>query len=124
MAPTRFLVVDDSPDMRFLVVRVLRRIEPQARVEAARDGEEALARLRNAGEGDGLVVITDYDMGPGATGVELLAKIKVLHPRARRVLFTGHDPERIERAASEPHAIISKAGGTDRLCEFLRAERR
>lgn len=104
----RILVVDDSADMRFLVARTLKTVAPEAIIETAGDASQALALLGDVGPGDGITIISDLDMGPGPTGVDLLAVIASRHPRSHRVLFTGHPPERFERVTVEAHALLSK----------------
>lgn len=104
----RILVVDDSADMRFLIARTLKTIAPGTPIETAGDASQALALLGDVGPGDGITIISDHDMGPGPTGVDLLAVIASRHPRSHRVLFTGHAPDRFERVTVEAHAILCK----------------
>jgi two-component system chemotaxis response regulator CheY len=67
----KFLVVDDSPTMRRIVINSLQRIGFDDTVEAA-DGREALQRF-DASVG---FVITDWNM-PNMTGVELTRSLRV-----------------------------------------------
>lgn len=106
----RFLVVDDSPDMRLLVTRALKTVAPQAAIQTASDARQALAFIEDAGQGAGLTVISDHDMGPGPTGVDLLATIASRHPNSHRILFTGHPTESFDRPTVQAHAILSKDG--------------
>ncbi|MFA5861328.1 MAG: hypothetical protein WDA16_06490 [Candidatus Thermoplasmatota archaeon] len=115
----RFLIVDDSDDIRWVLVRLVQRGVPHARVQDAPDASAALDALHDAGDGDGLTVISDYDMGLGATGVELLAEVARRHPRAKRVLFTGHALSDIGPVASQPDHVLSKDGGLLVLRKFL-----
>jgi len=80
----RVLLVDDEEEfVSALSERLaLRGIE----VDAALDGEEALAMLRD-NEPD--VVILDVMM-PGLSGLEVLKQIKVTHPHSQVILLTGH----------------------------------
>jgi len=80
----RVLLVDDEEEfVSALSERLaLRGIE----VDAALDGEEALAMLRD-NEPD--VVILDVMM-PGLSGLEVLKQIKVTHPQSQVILLTGH----------------------------------
>lgn len=119
-APARILVVDDSPDMRFLVARTMERLVPQATVETASDAVHALQLLQDAGRGEDLMVISDHDMGPGATGVDLLAEIAARHPASHRILFTGHPAEHFARQDLQAHALLSK-GAKDALQRYLGA---
>ena len=102
------LVVDDSADMRFLVTRALKTIAPHALIQTASDAAQALSLLDEVDEGEGLTVISDHDMGPGPTGVDLLATIASRHPRTHRVLFTGFPVEYFQRLTVEAHALLSK----------------
>lgn len=120
-APKRFLVADDSPDIRFIVTRLIRRAAPDAAIMAVKDGDEALDALSRSGDGEGVIVISDYDMGPGRTGIDLLSEIADRHPKARRVLLTGHLRERIPIGAHEPHAILHKENGLESLRNLLAA---
>lgn len=104
----RFLVVDDSPDARFLVTRTLKRIAPHATIQTASDATEAIALLENAGHGEGLTIISDHDMGPGPTGADLLATVAARHPKAHRVLFTGHPAEHFRATEVLAHALLCK----------------
>lgn len=115
----RFVVVDDSKDVRDIVTRVLHRLHPEATVEAAAGAREALGLLTDAGKGDGLVIVSDYDMGRGPTGTELLAEVALRWPLARRVLFTGHRPEDIVRTGAAPDAVLSKDRGMVELREYF-----
>lgn len=104
----RFVVVDDSPDTRFFVTRLLRGFAPSATIQDARDAEEALALLTDAGEGEGVMVISDHDMGPGANGEQLLSAVAARHPKSHRILFTGHPIERLDPSRIDAHALLSK----------------
>ncbi len=81
---TTLLVVDDEPYVRNAIARSLRR--SAGRVLLAADAEQA-RELLDANEVD--LVIADHGL-PGASGLDLLARCRVHHPRARRVLITGH----------------------------------
>lgn len=107
-AITRILVVDDSADMRYLMTRSLAPLVPHATIDAASDAAAALVLLDHAGAGGGLLVVSDHDMGPGATGVELLGMIAQRHPRSHRVLFTGHPREHFDGVQVDAHALLSK----------------
>ncbi len=72
----RFLVVDDSPTMRRIVINALRSFGYDDIVEAS-DGQEALQKLESEGNID--FVITDWNM-PNMTGLELTKAIRS-HPK-------------------------------------------
>lgn len=67
----RFLVVDDSPTMRRIVVNALRSFGYEEVIEAA-DGQEALAKLHTEKVD---FVITDWNM-PNMSGLELTKAIR------------------------------------------------
>lgn len=67
----RFLVVDDSPTMRRIVLNALRTFGHEDAVEAE-DGQDGLAKLQSE-EVD--FVITDWNM-PNMTGLELTKAIR------------------------------------------------
>lgn len=48
-SPYKFLVIDDNPDSRFLLVKTLLRKFPQAVLQETQDGESALALTQAAG---------------------------------------------------------------------------
>lgn len=68
----RFLVVDDDPAFRGLVVQILLRAFPDATIEQACDG---LAALQAAERTVPNAIITDLDM-PRMTGLELTAAVR------------------------------------------------
>jgi EAL domain-containing protein (putative c-di-GMP-specific phosphodiesterase class I) len=84
MEPLIVLVVDDEPQIRGLVARLLAS-DPRVEVVQAGDGMEAL-RILERGAVD--VVISDEVM-PEINGVRLLETIRARWPGARRVLFTA-----------------------------------
>jgi two-component system, probable response regulator PhcQ len=79
----KILVVDDDPEMLGILGRLLR--QEGYRIVAARDAEEASARLRREPFD---VILSDHAM-PGMNGVDLLRWAKLLHPGAMRILLTG-----------------------------------
>ncbi len=110
------LVVDDDPNMRMLVERMLR--EAPYRVHMAGSGEEALERLA-AGEMD--VLVADYRM-PGMSGIELLTTVRAKYPEVVRILLTGHATLEAAVAAINEGAVFSllqKPCGREQLLEVL-----
>lgn len=83
-APYQILLVDDEPG----VLNALRRVFRQENytVHTAPGAEEALALLQKT---PCHLMISDYMM-PGMNGVELLRKVKELHPEMMRIMLTGH----------------------------------
>jgi len=99
------LVVDDSPVMLRYLQTVL---EVAAyRVETAGGGEAALARLRDGGHAD--VVLLDLEM-PGMGGLETLQALTRLRPELPVIICSGLDDPSIMAFASSlgAHAYLKK----------------
>lgn len=78
------LVVDDSPEFRDSLMRLLE--ESELSVHTAKSGLHALQILENEHVD---LVLTDQFM-PGIDGVRLLELVRERWPSCQRVLFTGH----------------------------------
>ena len=106
------LVVDDEPDMLFLLKRSL---EPDldCRVETAVSGNAALERLKDQVYD---LVLADIKM-PGMNGLELLEAIKRSHPGLTVVMMTAHgDIETAVRAMKQgAYDFITKPFDHDAL---------
>jgi CheY-like chemotaxis protein len=98
--PPSILVVDDDPDVRDLVERILRRAG--ADVVAVADGRSAL-RLIADGIAQPTILLTDIDM-PGMNGIELSARVRAMRPGVDIVLMTG-DPSSAEAARERPDLV-------------------
>ena len=91
------LVVDDEPNVCDSVHDLLRR---EFRVLKARSAEEGIKHME---ENEVQIIMTDQRM-PQITGVELLRRIRVGHPQAVRMLFTGYaDLDSIIAAINQGH---------------------
>ncbi len=91
------LIVDDEPHVCDSVHDLLRR---EFRVLKAGSAVEGYRIMQ---EEEVHIVMSDQRM-PQITGVELLAKVKVRHPHAIRMLFTGYaDLESIIAAINQGH---------------------
>jgi CheY-like chemotaxis protein len=99
------LVVDDSPVM----LRYLQTILEVAayRVVTAGGGEAALARIRDGGHAD--VVLLDLEM-PGMGGLETLQALTRLRPELPVIICSGLDDPSIMAFASSlgAHAYLKK----------------
>jgi len=84
----KVLLVDDEEDVRFLMTRMLKKSGVD-RVETAASGEAAMACLGSGELPD--VVILDQNM-PGMTGVQVMARIRALHP-GLPILFSSGQPD-------------------------------
>jgi len=100
----RILHVEDDPDFADLTATVLERDQDAFTVATASSVDEALGILAAASFD---CVVADYDM-PGATGLDLLERVRADHGDLPFILFTGKGSEEV---ASE--AIT--AGATDYL---------
>jgi CheY-like chemotaxis protein len=84
----RTLIVEDDA----LVARTMGRLLSRHLdiVDAVTDGEAALRRV----ELDRIdLVITDFDLGPGMTGVGLAQRIREARPDIRVIMVSGSYPE-------------------------------
>lgn len=68
------LLVEDNPDDEALAIRALRKNEIKSKVEVARDGAEALARLFEEGLSPSLILL-DLKL-PKLDGFEVLRRIR------------------------------------------------
>ncbi|MFH1834128.1 MAG: response regulator, partial [bacterium] len=109
----RVLVVDDDPQIRRIVRRVLEG-DGFEHAEAA-DGREALAALR-AGAFD--LVIADHDLGRGMTGTDLLTVVRNLWSGIARVMLASAPPD---DAADVAHVVLTKPCDPGELREAVRA---
>ncbi len=91
------LVVDDEPDVCDSVRDLLRR---DYKVLRAKNAEEGIKLLQ---ENEIHIIMTDQRM-PKISGVEFLKKIRLGHPQAVRMLFTGYaDFDSIIQAINQGH---------------------
>lgn len=92
MSHKRVLVVDDDPDLLFLVAHGIKSLAPDYQVTTATDGTVAETQVKQQ-KFD--LVITDYMM-PGMSGLELVAQVNQLSPETACILMTAHhDTNRI-----------------------------
>jgi response regulator RpfG family c-di-GMP phosphodiesterase len=91
------LVVDDEPDVCDSVHDLLRREFMVLKAKSAAEGCKLLQ------ENEVHIIMTDQRM-PQTSGIELLTKVRVRHPRAIRMLFTGYaDLEAVIAAINQGH---------------------
>jgi len=117
MSPTgKILIVDDEPQMRLAMTRVLTRAGYA--VDEARDGLEALDKLRGAAYP---VVVTDVRM-PGLDGVAFLGRARELSPATEVLMITAYGTvqsavEAVRRGARDyilkpfPPEVLERAVG-------------
>lgn len=115
------LVVDDEPDMEALFRQQFRRELKAGRFDMAfaSSALEALAAIETAAGADLILLLSDINM-PGMTGLELLPKVKQMHPLLPVIMITAYGDAETLRKAQE--------GGADGLMskpidfEVLRAD--
>jgi response regulator RpfG family c-di-GMP phosphodiesterase len=110
------LVVDDEPDVCDSVHDLLRREFRILKAPSAAEGSRLMQ------ENEVHIVMTDQRM-PHISGVEMLTNIRVRHPRAIRLLFTGYaDLDSIIAAINHGHIFqfIKKPWQPDELIAAVR----
>lgn len=101
----RVLLVDDNPDDRFLIRRLLRIVASDAEIVEATTAEEAIAALR----GDDIfdVVLADHFLPAAMSGADVVCYARALRPRPRTVLMSG-DLFLARRACRKADAYLDK----------------
>lgn len=89
--PLQIVLVDDNPDDRALVSRVLAREYPDASIEEVMD-QESLDRALEGGTFD--LMITDFQLR-WSNGLAVLRAVKARYPDRPIVMFTGTGSEEI-----------------------------
>lgn len=112
----RVLHVEDNPDHALLIRRSLEREDPGLEIVSVATAEEALRLL----EEDGFqVVVSDYVLGPGMSGIDLLKAVRERDPELPFILLTGQGNEEVASLALREGAddyIIKRSG----LLQFKR----
>jgi CheY-like chemotaxis protein len=104
------LVVDDEPDVEALFRQQFRRELRAQRfvMEFASSASDALARVAGTEPSPNLI-FSDVNM-PGMTGLEMLPKVKALHPEVPVIMITAYgDPDTRRKAIEHGAAgLLSK----------------
>lgn len=112
----RVLHVEDNPDHALLIRRSLEREDSGLEITSAATAEEALRML----DEDGFqVVISDYVLGPGMNGIDLLKEVRKRDPELPFILLTGQGNEEVASLALREGAddyVIKRSG----LLQFKR----
>ena len=108
----RILFVDDDPNVLNGLKRLFRPMRKEWEMEFAQSGEKALdifsSRIFD-------VVVTDIQM-PGMDGVELLTKIREIHPETLRIVLSGQASHNlILKSVKVSHQFLSKPCDTENL---------
>lgn len=114
----RVLLVEDDPGVRD-ATRMLLSVEGY-RVRAVASGEEALHSAREEGAPD--LLITDYHLGDGELGTEVIATLRdKLHAEVRAVLVTGDTSDVVKHMPNDPRLrIASKPIDAEQLLAVLK----
>jgi PAS domain S-box-containing protein len=112
----RLLFVEDDPDQRETVPRILRRLG--YRVVVAATADEALFRIESA-EKSFHLVLTDYDM-PGADGLTLASRLETMSPDLPVVLVTGGGMAETFEPRGNVRAVVSKPYNRESLNRVIR----
>jgi CheY-like chemotaxis protein len=101
------LIVDDEPDVRFLVRRVLEEADAWCVAGEAASGIDALERCRELHPD---IIVLDHRM-PGMTGLETAELILAENPTQLIVLFTAVQDPAVHEQATEIgiRACLAKA---------------
>src|SRR3954464_12276491 len=89
-----FLVVDDNPDTRYVVVRTLGKSFPEAVIVECEDAETALGRARSP-EFSAVIVHRTTEM----TGVFFVQSLRQLNPTVPVLMISGIDRTHAAAAA-------------------------
>jgi CheY-like chemotaxis protein len=99
--PPAIVLVDDEPDVRIILRRLLAPVADGHELVAVGSGADALAAIAAR---PAPLLITDYTM-PGMNGVELAQRVKLTSPTTTIVLLTAYVSAELEQR--------SKAAGAD-----------
>jgi CheY-like chemotaxis protein len=100
MAAYRILIVEDQREVSRLLRTALETLEHDIQVVEIPSGEEAiLDSSRNPVD----LLVADYRL-PGMTGVELMRKVRLNHPKAKILLVTGLADPKVRKEVAEAGA--------------------
>lgn len=107
---TRVLFVDDEPNIREGMRRMLRNMRNEWDMEFAESGETALKAIDewHSAQKPFDVVVSDMRM-PGMDGADLLARVKEVSPDSVRLILSGHsDTASIMKTVGNAHQYLNK----------------
>lgn len=115
----KILLVEDEESVRELAELFLQFVVPEVRVEAVETAEEALALLCRRNHGFG-AVLTDNNLGPGMSGMQLAENVAAMPSADRPTVFVmsgrlleednAKKPPFIERIFPKPIQDWKKVG--------------
>lgn len=117
------IVVDDDTAAREAIVQILELHE--YRVIAGSGVEEVRARLASE-RIDALMIVADYRLGGGVTGLDAIAAVQPLLTRPTQAAIVTGDtsPERIREVQTSGYPLLHKPLDPDKLLDVLRAASR
>lgn len=92
------VVVEDDPDVQFLIESIFAMDDRFSVAGVAASAEEALEMARTTELG---IIVLDHGLAGALTGIEAAPRLKEVAPNARIILFTAHAELR-QAAADEP----------------------
>ena len=92
------VVVEDDPDVQFLVETVFSEDDRFSVAVLAASAEDALEMARTTERG---IIVLDHGLAGALTGLEAAPRLKEVAPNAKIILFTAHAELR-HSAADEP----------------------
>lgn len=115
----RVLYVDDEPTLVFLITRALEKLGVAAQGFA--NADEALTAFRHDPQAFTLV-LTDFTMPGGMSGLELAQAVLAVRPDAAVVITSGAiDPAEVRRATTlGVRAVIQKPAKVAEMAETVR----
>lgn len=118
-APVRILYVDDEPTLVFLVIRALQKLGITA--DGFDSADQALAAFGREPHAFALV-LTDFTMPGGMSGLELAQAVLAIRPDAAVVIASGGiDSAEVCRAAEVGvRKVIQKPGKVTEMAELVR----
>ncbi len=76
--PKTAVIADDEISMRFFLRSIIQQFVPASKVEEVTDGQSLVERVRLGGLS---LIILDYQMGSGMTGIEAIEAIRAFDQR-------------------------------------------
>ena len=89
----RIVLLEDEPLIQEIIRAALLTIDPSIRIESFENGDEAIARYREAAPYD--LVITD-NAHPGLFGIEFIEAVRALQENQPVILQTGNTGQHID----------------------------
>jgi len=110
------LIVDDSKLARMVIVSAFRRLRPDWHLTEATNADEALGVIA---AGSVEIALVDFNM-PGTDGLELVARIRKIHPTMPVAVVSANvQDEIIARARELNAAFVAKPLTDEALGAFL-----